>query len=418
MERLVGKGQNKIIILALLFLGWMVSYLDRVSINIAMVQIGEEFQLGPEAYGTVLSIFFAGYALMQIPGGWLADKFGSRKVLIWSVVLWSLFTILTGFAWSILSLIVIRFLFGLGEGGYPAASQKTVAEVFPKEQRARASSSIMSSNYFGGALAPILATPLIVAHGWRNMFFITGVLGIIVAVLFWLFIRPRSEVKELEEAKVEKVQISKNKVIPVRDLLKMQVVWKLIVIWFGIGIVNWGLASWMPTYLVTVRNIDLMSSGMLLALPAIVGGFATIMGGWILDKITGREKFFLVASSVLTAVFLYFMFKAPTVSLVITFSILISVVKSFVLATVFALPHKLLPTEVIGTAIGTINFGGQIAGFVAPLAIGFLIGAFNGSYDAAFWFLIASTIFAGLVGLTLNTNNHSKQYPDRNATVQ
>src|SRR5581483_8522027 len=95
----VTKGKNKkYIILALLFLGWCLSYLDRMSMNVSIVQIAKEFHLSPTALGVVLSSFFAGYALMQIPGGWLADKYGSRKIVAVCIIFWSIFTVATGFA--------------------------------------------------------------------------------------------------------------------------------------------------------------------------------------------------------------------------------------------------------------------------------------------------------------------------------
>lgn len=107
---------NKNFILSLLFAGWLLDYLDRMVMSVAVVAIANDFSLEPAAIGAVISSFFAGYALMQIPGGWLSDKFGSRRILIFSIVAWSVFTVLSGLAWSLISLLVIRFLFGMGRG--------------------------------------------------------------------------------------------------------------------------------------------------------------------------------------------------------------------------------------------------------------------------------------------------------------
>ena len=126
-----------------------------------------------------------GYAIMQIPGGWLADRFGSRKVIVAAVVAWSIFTAMSGLAWSLTSLILIRFLFGIGEGGY-AAGLKAIADYFPKDKRTKAQSTMMSSNAFGAAIAPIICAPLLVAFGWRNVFLFVGVLGIFFIVWFLL----------------------------------------------------------------------------------------------------------------------------------------------------------------------------------------------------------------------------------------
>ena len=116
--------------LALLFLGWALGNLDRYIMNYAVLSITEDLNLSASSTGILLSSFFAGYALMQLPGGWLADRFGARKVLITSVILWSIFTGLTGAAWSSTSMIVYCFLFGIGEGGFSRPAQKSSHKCF------------------------------------------------------------------------------------------------------------------------------------------------------------------------------------------------------------------------------------------------------------------------------------------------
>ena len=185
MQNGLVKNNKRHLILALLFLGWCLSYLDRMAMNVGIVQIAKDFNLSPSVMGVVLSSFFAGYALMQVPGGWLADKFGSRKVIVVAIVFWSVFTVFTGMAWSLMSMIIIRFMFGLGEGGYPAASSKAIADVFPKEERPSAQTTMMSSNSLGGVIAPLIATPLLVWIGWQNLFMVIGVLGVFGAALLW-----------------------------------------------------------------------------------------------------------------------------------------------------------------------------------------------------------------------------------------
>ena len=165
-------------ILAVLYFGWIISYIDRTVISLAIVQIGEDLTLDASKLGIILSAFFVGYAFMQIPGGWLADRFGSRKVIVVAVIAWSIFTALSGLAWSLTSLLLIRFLFGIGEGGYPAAATKAISDYFPKDKRTKAQSTMMSSNGLGAAIAPIICAPLLVAFGWRTVFLLVGILGI------------------------------------------------------------------------------------------------------------------------------------------------------------------------------------------------------------------------------------------------
>ena len=123
------KSRN--VILALFILGWSLGNLDRYIMNYAVVSI-TGFATGCIFNSIILSAFFLGYAIMQIPGGWLADKFGAKRVLLMAVITWSIFTGLTAIAWSLTAMIVIRFLFGIGEGGFQPSSSKIIAMIFPK----------------------------------------------------------------------------------------------------------------------------------------------------------------------------------------------------------------------------------------------------------------------------------------------
>src|SRR5438552_9913891 len=114
----------------LLYLAYVISYVDRAAISLALAQIGKDFNLQASDLGIVISAFFLGYAAMQVPGGWLADRIRSKYVVIGTILMWSVFTVTTSFAWSLLSLIAIRFAFGIAEGGFPPAAIKAVSESF------------------------------------------------------------------------------------------------------------------------------------------------------------------------------------------------------------------------------------------------------------------------------------------------
>lgn len=171
--------RSKYFVFTLVYIGYCICYIDRAAISLALTYIGAEFSLDATQLGLVVSVFFFSYALMQIPGGWLADRFGSNIVALIAILLWSIFTAMTGMAWSLVSLLFIRILFGIGEGAYPTASLKAVSEVFPQSQRPKAVTGMLSSNYVGSAIAPLIIAPLILAVGWRSTFYIIGVIGIV-----------------------------------------------------------------------------------------------------------------------------------------------------------------------------------------------------------------------------------------------
>lgn len=402
MNAALHASKYKYTVLVLLYLGWCVSYIDRAAITFAATHIASEFQLKPSDLGILLSSFFLGYSLLQLPGGWLADRFGSRPVIVISILLWSVFTSVTGMAWSVTSLVVIRFVFGLGEGAFPAASVKGVAETFDKQERPKMSSLLMSSNYIGSMLAPLIIAPMILQFGWRNVFHYMGIAGLVFALAYWFCVRPLRPSKAGGENKA----ISRK---AFGELMRMPLMWQIVAVWFGLSIINKGLDSWMPTYLMTVRGLNLKSVGMLLPLPYIMAGISTAIGGWVMVRFfDGRERVLLIASSLLTAVFVYCMYTAQSVGGVIAYQCLAYFFKSFVLATCIALPTKMLQAGLVGSGIGMVNLGGQMAGFISPLAIGFLVSAFA-NYDYAFTFLIGAALFSVLVSLFIRTPKGAAQ---------
>ncbi|MGO0790400.1 MFS transporter [Herbaspirillum seropedicae] len=400
MDAAVRKGKYKYLVLVLLYLGWCVSYIDRAAITFAATQIASEFHLKPSDLGILLSSFFLGYSLLQLPGGWLADRYGSRPVIVISILLWSLFTGVTGMAWSVTSLVMIRFIFGVGEGAFPAASVKGVAENFSRDERPKMSSLLMSSNYIGSMLAPLLIAPLILHYGWRAVFHYIGIAGVVFALVYWLCVRP------VRPGVGGAGAINKQAFMA---LMKMPLMWQIVAVWFGLSIINKGLDTWMPTYLMTVRGLNLKAVGLLLPLPYIMAGLSTAIGGWVMVRFfDGREKLLLIGSSLLTAVFVYCMYSAASVEGVIAWQCLAYFFKSFVLATCIALPTKMLQAQLVGSGVGMVNLGGQLAGFISPLVIGFLVSAFA-NYDYAFSFLIGAAFFSVLVSLFIRTHKSDSQ---------
>ncbi len=171
----------------LLYVAFLISYVDRTAISLALPQIGKDFNLQAADLGVVISAFFLGYAIMQVPGGWLADRFGSKYVIVVAIAMWSVFTVTTSFAWSLASLIVIRLVFGLTEGAFPSASFKSIAELFVKPDRPKLAALLTSSNYAGSMLAPLIMAPLIIALSWRHAFAAIGLAGVAFALITWFW---------------------------------------------------------------------------------------------------------------------------------------------------------------------------------------------------------------------------------------
>lgn len=401
---------NSKMILSVLFFGWIVSYIDRTVMSLAIAQMGTDLTLNASALGLALSSFFVGYALMQIPGGWLADRFGSRKVIIVAVLVWSVFTALTGFAWSLISLIIIRFLFGIGEGGYPSASTKAISDYFPADKRTKAQATMMTSNTVGAALAPIICAPLLVAFGWRNVFFLISFLGIIVVLLFLYITRIKgSFAGQAEGPKPGKAAYG--------ELMRNPFVWKVLLIFFCVNIANWGLNSWMPSYLMSVQGINLSSVGYITAIPAAIGIAGMYFSGHIINRIGAYSKYGVIAGALAVALSLFLMTLAGSLTGVILCQCVAALFSAFVATFIFTLPHRAMKASVVGTAFGILNFGGQAAGILAPTIMGFMINASGGSYNSAFIFLTVCCMAAAVIAIFLPGAKHASVKPQGEMTI-
>lgn len=391
-------AKQRNIILLLLFVGWAIGNFDRYFVNYAILSITEDLQLSPTSTGAILSAFFLGYALMQIPGGWLADKFGSRRVLLASVFLWSVFTALTGAVWGLTSMLMIRFLFGLGEGGFQPSSSKLISQTFPVNKRAWAMSIMLSSSGIITLIVPVLSAYMLTTIGWRISFLILGAIGILITVLYWIFVKIPEDVKQdLKEA----AGAAPDNIF--KELLKTPLMLNLFIAYFSIYAINWGLATWLPTYLVNVRGLDIISLGWVQTVPGMAMVLAMFLSGYLIDRLKdGMEKVVGAFSCIVVAVILYLMYNAPSVTLFVTYQTIVMFFISFVILLLPAVILKRLPSTVTGTSMGIANTGGQLAGFVTPLAIGFIVDMFNGSYNAAFIMLIVFAVICTISLLTLN----------------
>ncbi len=181
--------RRRFILIGLVFLHTLNTYIDRVCISVAAGDIKRDLAISDQMMGHVFGVFAIGYALLQIPAGWMADRYGPRHVLAWVVGLWSVFTALTGLAFNAVSLLVIRFLFGVGEAGaFPGATRALYAWL-PARERGIAQGIFHSGARAGAALSLLLLPWLVVLIGWRWMFIVAGATGLVWAAAWYLWFR-------------------------------------------------------------------------------------------------------------------------------------------------------------------------------------------------------------------------------------
>lgn len=392
-------------ILVLLFAGAFLANFDRYIMNYAVLFMSQDLNLSLSATGLLLSSFFAGYTIMQIPGGWITDRFGPKKVLVTAVFFWSIFTGLTGVAWSLVSLIIIRFLFGIGEGGFSPASSKLISITFTEAKRAKVMSIVLSSTGIIGCIIPILSTVILTTIGWRALFVILGVVGIIVTVLYWKFIElPECNPKETDT----QIDFSKE-YVTIRNVFNEPNIQNLFIAYFSIYIVQWGLATWLPTYFVKHRNIDLITFGWLQLIPGIISIFSFYLSGYVIDKLPiSKAKLVGGSSCIGLGISLYFTFSSSSIVSFVTFQTISSLFIVFICVLLPVMLIKQFSSSLVGTAMGVINTGGQLAGFVSPMAIGLLVEKFNGDFNVVVWMLIIFSIVCAGAILTIKKYNTSE----------
>ncbi|WP_281165146.1 MFS transporter [Liquorilactobacillus sicerae] len=381
-------------VFTLLYVAFIICFIDRSAVNIALSYIGNDFNLNATELGFVSSAFFFSYSLMQIPGGWLADKFGSKVTVVTAILMWSIFTMMTGFAWSLASLLIIRVLFGIGEGAYPSASLKQISEEFSYKTRSEATSAIISSNYAGAAIAPVIIAPIIATLGWRSAFHLMGILGLVFVIAYVLILRP------IRQKKL-RTNENKNK-IDWKHSVANPVVWQFFLVVLGLSTITKGLDSWMPTYLLRARHINLAGIAWLVPLPSISAGIAALLCGYLMVHFfKDKEKWLIAFSCLLATVFMFGMYKSVSLTNVIIFEMLTYFFKGLAFSGCFALFAQLVTKSSYGSSVGIVNFGGQLAGFLAPIIIGMIVEHF-GSYSSAFLFLVISAAFSFVISLTFN----------------
>jgi ACS family glucarate transporter-like MFS transporter len=287
-----------------LLIGWMfmvsaVAYLDRVNVSIAGQALQKDHGLTDVQLGWVFSAFLIGYALFQVPGGWLADRFGPRQVISAGVVWWGLFTTLTalvpsGMASSLALLIGTRFVLGLGEAVLFPSSNKLVSAWIPSSERGLANGLIFAGVGAGAGVTPPLIIYVLSRWGWQCSFYVSAGIGLAVGLVWFLLVRDTPRTHPLASAaEVEKIEAgmpvankAHERPLPWSAILSSRNVWAITASYFAYCYVTYIFFTWFFIYLSRVRGLDLKSSAVYSMLPFIAMVCGAPLGGWVADRIT------------------------------------------------------------------------------------------------------------------------------------
>jgi len=299
------RTQVRFVLSFLLFILSAVAYLDRTNLSIAGLQISSEYGLGNQHLGWIFSSFLIGYAGFQIPAGWMAARFGPRRVLSLGVLMWGVVTALTallptGISHAVAALIAIRFTLGVSESViYPAANQ-LVARWIPQRERGFVNGLIFAGVGAGSGLTPPLLTWFIANHGWRSAFWFSALVGVVAAGLWWYAARDTPEEHPavspaeletihagLETSQAPAVQTdSATPKISWRAIFRRRDLAALMIGYFGFGYIAWIFFSWFFLYMAQVRGFDLKSSARYSMLPFLSMTIFCLAGGVLNDRLT------------------------------------------------------------------------------------------------------------------------------------
>lgn len=357
------------------------TYLDRICISIVGVRIKTEFQLSNEQFGWVLAAFALAYAVFEIPSGILGDHIGPRKVFIRIVLWWSFFTALTGFATGLVSLIIIRFLFGMGESGTFPNCILTVSRWFPANETGRSLTWVGIGSQIGSAIAPLIIIPLATAYGWRTPFYVNAGIGVVWVVCCYLwfkdFPRQMKNISEKERTYIEANcrHRSDQHLISFKTIFKNRTLWALMCMYFCFQWSNYFFVAWMPVYLQEGRHFTEQQTSPIIFSLFIAGIIGLIAGGFFSDWIVrkkglkfGRRFVGLIgmgmcAGTILLAALLTKNELSAASLIVANFSYSFAVMTSYAVCTDIGRNNA-------GTVTGAMNFFGQMGAFFLALMFG------------------------------------------------
>ncbi len=388
--------QRRHVIIGMLFICWVVGFIDKTAINIAIIPISEEFGLGPDHQGMIISAFFLAYSMTQLVGGYLVDRFGARRVLSSAVAVWSLGTAVSGAVTSAVGLAAARAVTGAGEAIFPAGGSVAITEHFEKSQMARAKSVLQSGASVGFAVGSLVITSLIAAHSWQVMFFVLGAIGLFLSVALYIIMKPAADELVTQE-KVQKVSEKKR----IGALLKNTLTWKITIVYFFTNIVFWGLQSWLPSYWVKVKGMSMVEMGAYSMIPPTLGFISFLTCGWLLDRFFHqKEKYLICIGAAVSAIFIYLMANEESIPLAFAYLSVSNVFLNAISISVFVSIMKHFPQNTVGTATGLINSLAQLGSFASPMLIGAVLSATNQNYKIAFSIIVACAVVVCAVATT------------------
>lgn len=401
--------------LALLCSLTALTYLDRICISIVGVRIKSDLHLSNEQFGWVLAAFALAYALFEIPSGMLGDRVGPRKLFMRIVIWWSIFTMFTGLVNGLIALLVIRFLFGVGESGTYPNSILVVSRWFPVSETGKALSWVGIGSQIGAGIAPLIIVPIAAAYGWRAPFFVIGFIGFIwVGICHTWFRDFPAQMKTMPAPEKKMLESScrhndRQQLVPWKLILRNSTLWPLMGMYFCCQWANYFFIAWMPVYLQEGRGFSESSMKEITSVLFMVGISGFLAGGaagdWLLKRKGLKKGRRLTGMIGLGACGFLLWMAAVSSSNSITAACLIGANFSFSFGVMVSYAVCAdIGRNNAGTVTGAMNFFGQMGAFSLALIFGKIVQATH-HFDYPLY-VLAIVLFTGcLLWLAIDPEN-------------
>lgn len=419
------------VVLVLIFVIYTIATADRANLGVALPFIKKEFGLSNTEAGGIISLLFLGYAIAQIPAGFIYSKIGVKKVFPLAMLLTSLFTGLQGITSSVFTLKLTRMGLGLAEGPLPIGCLSTINHWFPPKEKGTATGAYLAASKCGPVIVPPICVIIMELYGWREIFLIFAIPGVLLSVIWYLAVTNKpSESKYVSAAELEYITTEKavtdtateavkpqydlrwlDKLIRMKKVELVDTNAKLFRSWNVVGNavgylfmngIIYVIMSWIPTYLMTVKGFTSMKMGVLASAPFVGAVAGNIVGGWISDRILNkRRKPLMLVSALCTTIMMYSLIYAPDNAMLLGLLL-------FMAGFLFSIGFSAFSVYAMGVttkekypvAYGVVNTGGQLGSTLAPFAVGVILDAYN--WNMVFTFLAACSIFSLLIIASLD----------------
>ncbi|WP_404900379.1 MFS transporter [Priestia filamentosa] len=409
-------SQGRGIVIVFLFLAGVINYLDRSALSIAAPFIQEDLSLSATEMGIIFSSFSVGYAIFNFLGGVASDKYGAKLTLFVAMIVWSLFSGALVLAVGFVSMIVIRILFGMGEGPLSATISKMVNNWFPPRNRATVIGLTNSGTPLGGAISGPIVGFIALSYGWRVSFIVIMIIGLIWSFFWWKFVKEGPQAAEgsaslsskqvavsaeNEEDKKEKAGKGKLKLT---FYLKQKTILFTAFAFFSYNYILFFFLTWFPTYLVDARGLSVGNMSIITVIPWVLGFIGLALGGFVSDfffkKFIKKGVLFSRKAVLVTCLFL----SAVCIGLAGLVTTTIGAVTLVALSVFFlyltgaiywAIVNDVVDKDNVGSVGGFMHFLANTAGIIGPTLTGYLVDT-SGTYTSAFLLAGGLAVFASL----------------------